>query len=140
MDACSLCLLLEQRVSPSHLAHPPPCTPPPTPLASQSLKLLPAQLEPGAVARFLRCCPGLAKASIGEVLGEREPFYEEVRTAFMQTFDFTGGFWVGGGGLGLGREGAVALPSRCACVRALACSHHTLSPSGAGCIYALMCF
>ena len=43
------------------------------------------------MARFLRCCPGLAKGSIGEVLGEREPFYEEVREGFMQTFDFTGG-------------------------------------------------
>lgn len=57
----------------------------------QSLKLLPPQLEPSTVARFLRCCPGLAKPAIGEILGEREAFYEQVREAFMETFDFTGG-------------------------------------------------
>ncbi|KAL4436787.1 hypothetical protein ABPG75_003926 [Micractinium tetrahymenae] len=56
----------------------------------QSLKLLPSSLEPAVVARFLRCCPGLAKGSIGEILGEREEFYERVRWAFMETFDFTG--------------------------------------------------
>lgn len=56
----------------------------------QSLKLLPSSLEPSVVARFLRCCPGLAKGSIGEILGERDEFYERVRWAFMETFDFTG--------------------------------------------------
>lgn len=56
----------------------------------QSLKLLPPQLDPPTVARFLRCCPGLAKPSIGEILGERDAFYEDVRTAFMETFDFRG--------------------------------------------------
>lgn len=61
------------------------------PTLSQSLKLLPSSLEPSVVARFLRCCPGLAKGSIGEILGERDEFYERVRWAFMETFDFTGG-------------------------------------------------
>ncbi|EFN55517.1 hypothetical protein CHLNCDRAFT_133932 [Chlorella variabilis] len=56
----------------------------------QSLRLLPPQLDPPTVARFLRCCPGLGKASIGEILGERDAFYEEVRQAFMETFDFVG--------------------------------------------------
>ena len=64
-----------------------PCTVCPAP---QSLKLLPPSLEPGTVARFLRACPGLAKPSIGEILGERDTFYEQVREAYMQTFDFTG--------------------------------------------------
>lgn len=50
------------------------------------------------VARFLRCCPGLAKGSIGEILGERDEFYEHVRWAFMETFDFTGGCGWGGRG------------------------------------------
>lgn len=56
----------------------------------QSLHLLPPTLDPASVARFMRCCPGLAKAGIGEVLGEREEFYDAVRTAFMETFDFAG--------------------------------------------------
>ena len=59
----------------------------------QSLGLLPPGengLVPNVIARFLRSCPGLAKASIGEVLGERESFFDEVRDAFAETFDFTG--------------------------------------------------
>jgi brefeldin A-resistance guanine nucleotide exchange factor 1 len=60
-------------------------------LALQSIHLLPHALEPDAVARFLRFCPGLAKASIGEVLGERDLFYEQVRQAFIETFLFRGG-------------------------------------------------
>lgn len=56
----------------------------------QSLHLLPPTLDPGSVARFLRCCPGLAKPSIGEVLGERDTFYDQVRDAFSETFDFSG--------------------------------------------------
>lgn len=56
----------------------------------QSLHLLPSTLDPGSVARFLRCCPGLAKPCIGEVLGERDSFYDQVRDAFSETFDFSG--------------------------------------------------
>ena len=56
----------------------------------QAMHLLPAPLDPGAVARFLRGCPGLAKPAIGEVLGERDAFYEGVRDAFLSTFDFGG--------------------------------------------------
>lgn len=54
------------------------------------MKLLPPVLEGPAVAAFLRSCPGLAKTAIGEILGGRDPFNEEVREAFMATFDFTG--------------------------------------------------
>ncbi|GAB4821173.1 hypothetical protein N2152v2_008219 [Parachlorella kessleri] len=54
----------------------------------QSIHLLPHVLEPGPVARFLRFCPGLGKSSIGEVLGERDAFYENVRQAFIDTFQF----------------------------------------------------
>ena len=61
-----------------------------TPRSLQSIHLLPHALEPGPVARFLRFCPGLGKASIGEVLGERDAFYENVRQAFIDTFQFTG--------------------------------------------------
>lgn len=57
----------------------------------QSLKLLPRELDAATLARFLRACPGLAKPAIGEILGERDAFYEDVRAAYMQTFDFTGG-------------------------------------------------
>lgn len=56
----------------------------------QSLKLLPRELDAPTLARFLRACPGLAKPGIGEILGERDAFYEDVRAAYMQTFDFTG--------------------------------------------------
>jgi brefeldin A-resistance guanine nucleotide exchange factor 1 len=56
----------------------------------QSMHLLPPTLDPGSVARFLRCCPGLAKPCIGEVLGERDTFYDQVRDAFSKTFDFSG--------------------------------------------------
>jgi brefeldin A-resistance guanine nucleotide exchange factor 1 len=56
----------------------------------QSLHLLPQTLDPGSVGRFLRCCPGLAKPCIGEVLGERDTFYDQVRDAFSETFDFSG--------------------------------------------------
>lgn len=56
----------------------------------QSLKLLPSPLTASSVAKFLRSCPGLSKAAIGEVLGERGSFYEEIRSEFIETFDFTG--------------------------------------------------
>lgn len=69
---------------PVRLAFSPPCP--------QSLKLLPRELDAQTLARFLRACPGLAKPAIGEILGERDTFYEDVRAAFMQTFDFTGGW------------------------------------------------
>ncbi len=59
-------------------------------ITAQSIHLLPHALNPDAVARFLRFCPGLAKASIGEVLGERDLFYEQVRQAFIETFMFKG--------------------------------------------------
>lgn len=57
---------------------------------AQSIGLLPSTLDPGTVARFLRCCPGLAKPGIGEILGERDTFYDGVRDAFIETFDFAG--------------------------------------------------
>ena len=56
----------------------------------QSLNLLPAPLDAAAVGRFLRCCPGLSKPGIGEVLGERDAFYDGVRAGFINTFDFSG--------------------------------------------------
>lgn len=56
----------------------------------QSMHLLPATLDAASVARFLRACPGLSKAAIGEVVGERDAFYDGVRSSFMETFDFTG--------------------------------------------------
>lgn len=56
----------------------------------QSLNLLPSPLTATSVARFLKGCPGLSKAAIGEVLGERDDFYEDIRTDFCNTFDFTG--------------------------------------------------
>ena len=56
----------------------------------QKLKLLPSPLTAQSVANFLRACPGLLKSAVGEVLGEREQFYDEVRDAFCDTFDFRG--------------------------------------------------
>jgi Sec7 domain len=58
----------------------------------QSLGLLDAELEPAPVARFLRYCPGLAKQTIGELLGENDDFFLEVLDDFTQTFDFRGIF------------------------------------------------
>lgn len=54
----------------------------------QTLKLLPTPLTAKSVARFLKSCPGLSKSAIGEVLGERDEFYEDIRTEFISTFDF----------------------------------------------------
>lgn len=56
----------------------------------QDLKLLPSPLTAETVARFLKACPGLSKSAIGEVLGERGQFYEEVRDSFCETFNFSG--------------------------------------------------
>lgn len=57
----------------------------------QSMKLLPGpKLDAVAVAHFLRACPGLAKPAIGEILGEKGPFYDAVREAFLNTFEFEG--------------------------------------------------
>ena len=63
---------------------------PPPPSPPQALHLLPPSLDAPSLARFLRCCPGLGKAGIGEVLGERDDFHDAVRTAFVRTFDFVG--------------------------------------------------
>ena len=57
----------------------------------QSCNLLPPEkLQPIPVAHFLRSCPGLAKNAIGEMLGERDTFFDEMRDAFAKTFDFGG--------------------------------------------------
>jgi len=53
----------------------------------QSLKLLPSPLTASSVARFLKSCPGLSKSAIGEVLGERDSFYEDIRSEFIKMFD-----------------------------------------------------
>ena len=58
--------------------------------ALQTLGLLPVEMDAGAVARFLRCCPGLNKQTIGELLGEYDEFFLEVLRHFTDTFDFTG--------------------------------------------------
>ena len=47
-------------------------------------------MDPAAVARFLRSCPGLNKQTIGELLGEHDDFFLEVLRYFTETFDFTG--------------------------------------------------
>ena len=57
---------------------------------ARDVGLLPPSEDPVALARFLRFCPGLSKAGIGEVLGERDAYYEQVREAFMETLDFAG--------------------------------------------------
>lgn len=56
----------------------------------QTLGLLPAETDAAGVARFLRCCPGLNKQTIGELLGEHDEFFLEVLRHFTDTFDFTG--------------------------------------------------
>lgn len=57
----------------------------------QSCNLLPPEkLQPIPVAHFLRSCPGLVKNAIGEMLGERDTFFDEMRDAFAKTFDFSG--------------------------------------------------
>ncbi len=52
--------------------------------------LLPAEMDPAAVAQFLRSCPGLNKQTTGELLGEYDEFFLEVLRHFTDTFDFTG--------------------------------------------------
>ncbi|KAL0041048.1 hypothetical protein WJX77_003321 [Trebouxia sp. C0004] len=56
----------------------------------QTLGLLPAEMDPAAVAQFLRSCPGLNKQTTGELLGEYDDFFLEVLRHFTDTFDFTG--------------------------------------------------
>lgn len=58
--------------------------------ALQSLGLLGDVLEPTAVARFLRHCPGLSKQTIGDLLGENDQFFLDVLDAFTATFSFRG--------------------------------------------------
>ncbi|KFM23960.1 ARF guanine-nucleotide exchange factor GNOM [Auxenochlorella protothecoides] len=57
---------------------------------AQAARLLPPTLDPATLARFLRCCPGLNEAAVGEALGERDDFSAGVRTAYLQTFDLAG--------------------------------------------------
>ena len=56
----------------------------------QTLGLLPSEMDPAAIARFLRSCPGLNKQTTGELLGEYDEFFLEVLRHFTDTFDFTG--------------------------------------------------
>lgn len=57
----------------------------------QTLGLLPVEMDAAAVARFLRCCPGLNKQTVGELLGEHDEFFLEVLRRFTDTFEFSGG-------------------------------------------------
>lgn len=43
-----------------------------------------------AVARFLRTCPGLSKAIIGDLLGQNNDRCLRVLDAFTHMFDFSG--------------------------------------------------
>ena len=56
----------------------------------QTLGLLSDPPEVGQVARFLRHCPGLSKATVGELLGENDAFFLDVLDAFTGTFSFKG--------------------------------------------------
>lgn len=58
--------------------------------ALQTMGLLPEDMNAAAVARFLRCCPGLNKQTTGELLGEYDDFFLEVLREFTDTFDFSG--------------------------------------------------
>lgn len=42
------------------------------------------------IGNFLRVCPGLQKTTIGELLGEPDPFYLKVLDAYTATFAFSG--------------------------------------------------
>lgn len=53
--------------------------------------LMGPKLDGKEVAVFLRACPGLAKTTIGELLGEPSDFWLTVLAEFVATFDFTGG-------------------------------------------------
>ena len=68
----------------------------------QTLGLLPAEMDPAAVAQFLRSCPGLNKQTTGELLGEYDEFFLEVLRHFTDTFDFTGNGRGTGNGAGNG--------------------------------------
>ncbi|PNW80894.1 hypothetical protein CHLRE_07g334100v5 [Chlamydomonas reinhardtii] len=72
-------------------------------VAMQAAKLLPEQPPPSTdpeaataakkllatrLGHFLRTCPGLNKTTIGELLGDPDPFYLEVLEAYTTGFDF----------------------------------------------------
>lgn len=59
-------------------------------MLGQTLGLLGDDLDPKAVARFLRHCPGLSKHTIGDLLGENDQFFLEVLDEFTATFKFRG--------------------------------------------------
>lgn len=56
----------------------------------QTLQLVGQDMEPRAVALFLRNCPGLSKQTIGELLGENDEFFLKVLDEFTSSFDFQG--------------------------------------------------
>mmetsp|Transcript_17390 Transcript_17390/g.52068 ORF Transcript_17390/g.52068 Transcript_17390/m.52068 type:complete len:1953 (-) Transcript_17390:228-6086(-) len=56
----------------------------------QSMGLMGQKLDAKEVALFLRTCPGLAKKTIGELLGEQSEFWLAVLEGFVHTFDFRG--------------------------------------------------
>ena len=56
----------------------------------QSINLLPQELSPESVARFLYTARGLSKNVIGELLGDPKDFYLKVLDAFVHLFDFKG--------------------------------------------------
>ena len=70
--------------------------------APQSMGLMGPKLDEREVALWLRTCPGLAKTTIGELLGEPSEFWLKVLAHFVGTFDFTGAaahsIFVGEGG------------------------------------------
>ncbi|KAG2488975.1 hypothetical protein HYH03_012417 [Edaphochlamys debaryana] len=72
-------------------------------VAMQAAKLLPEQVSAGddpaaateakkvlatRLGQFLRTCPGLNKTTIGELLGDPDPFYLQVLEAYTIGFDF----------------------------------------------------
>ena len=56
----------------------------------QSCQLLPAPLDAGDVAAFIRFVPGLSKQVVGEYLGGHDAFNIEVLYCFVELFDFEG--------------------------------------------------
>jgi len=56
----------------------------------QSINLLPQELTPESVARFLYTARGLSKNVVGELLGDPKEFYLKVLDYFVTLFDFKG--------------------------------------------------
>ena len=56
----------------------------------RSIRLFPEENNADVIAKFLRVCPNLNGHIMGDMLGDCDPFYQEILECFTETFDFSG--------------------------------------------------